>query len=55
MAIPTIESRASNISPDKENCIRVLTESLTSWFKPIMIFVEYVGVNMGIQGPAIDY
>ena len=26
-----------------------LSESLTSWFKPIKIFVEYVGVIMGIQ------
>ena len=43
MKIPTIESRASNILVDKGNyvcCHKV---------RPIKIFVEYVGANMGIQ------
>ena len=40
--IPTIESRASNIPMDKGNyvcCHKV---------RPIKMFVEYVGANMGI-------
>ena len=47
MKIPTIESRASNISMDKGNyacCHKV---------RPIKIFVEYVGPNMGIQVPLL--
>ena len=43
MNIPTIESWASNIPIDKGNyvcCHKV---------RPIKIFVEYVGANMGIQ------
>ena len=47
MKIPTIESRASNIPMDKENyvcCDKV---------RPIKIFVEYVGANMGIQVPLL--
>ena len=42
MKIPTIESQASNIPIDKGNyvcCHKV---------RPIKIFVEYVGTNMGI-------
>ena len=42
MKIPMIESRASNIPTDKGNyvcCHKV---------RPIKIFVEYVGTNMGI-------
>ena len=47
MKIPTIEYRASNISIDKGNyvcCHKV---------RPIKIFVEYVGANMGIQVPLL--
>ena len=47
MKIPTIESRASNIPIDKGNymcCHKV---------RPIKIFVEYVGANMGIQVPLL--
>ena len=43
MKIPMIEFRASNIPMDKGNyvsCHKV---------RPIKIFVEYVGANMGIQ------
>ena len=43
MKIPTIGSRASNIPIEKGNyvcCHKV---------RPIKIFVEYVGANMGIQ------
>ena len=43
MKIPTIESRASNTPINKGNyvcCHKV---------RPIKIFVEYVGANMGIQ------
>ena len=42
MKIPTIESQASNIPVDKGNyvcCHKV---------RPIKIFIEYVGANMGI-------
>ena len=45
MKIPTIKSWASNIPMDKGNyvcCHKV---------RPIKIFVEYVGANMGIQLP----
>ena len=45
--IPTIESRASNIPMDKGNyvcCHKV---------RPIKIFVEYVGDNMGIRVPVL--
>ena len=47
MEIPTIESRASNIPTDKGNnvcCYAV---------RPIKIFVEHVGANMGIQVPLL--
>ena len=47
MKIPTIESRASNILTDKGNyvcCHKV---------RPIKIFIEYVGANMGIQVPLL--
>ena len=47
MKIPTIESHASNIPMDKGNyvcCHKV---------RPINIFVEYVGANMGIQLPLL--
>ena len=43
--IPMIEYRASNMPIDKGNyvcCHKV---------RPIKIFVEYVGANMGIQVP----
>ena len=43
MKIPTIESRASNIPMDKGNYIRCQK------VRPIKIFVQYVGANMGIQ------
>ena len=44
MEIPTIESRASNI---------LMTTGITYVdiaVRPIKIFVEYVGTNMGIEG-----
>ena len=41
--IPTIESRASNILMTKGITYVVIT------VRPINIFVEYVGTNMGIQ------
>ena len=47
MKIPTIKSRASNIPMDKGNyvcCHKV---------RPIKIFIEYVGANMGIQVPLL--
>ena len=47
MKILKIESRASNIPTDKGNyecCHKV---------RPIKIFVEYVGTNMGIQVPLL--
>ena len=47
MKIPTIEPWASNIPIDKGNyvcCHRV---------RPIKIFIEYVGTNMGIQVPLL--
>ena len=47
MKIPTIESRANNIPMGKGNyvcCHKV---------RPIKIFVEYVGTNMGIQVPLL--
>ena len=43
MKIPTIESRASNIPIDKGNYDVVIM------VRPIKIFVEYVGANIGIQ------
>ena len=54
MVIPTIKSRASKISRDKGmeyGIVRILGIVV----QPIMIFAEYVGVIMGIHGPAIDY
>ena len=45
--IPTIESRASNIPMTKGIAYVVIT------VKPIKIFVEYVGANMGIQVPVL--
>ena len=47
MKIPMIESRASNILMDKEITYVVIT------VRPIKIFVEYVGANMGIQVPLL--
>ena len=47
MKIPTIESRASNI---------LMTKGITYvviMVRPIKIFVEYVGANMGIQVPLL--
>ena len=47
MKIPTIESRASNIT---------MTKGITYVdiaVRPIKIFVEYVGTNMGIQVPLL--
>ena len=47
MRIPTIESRASNILVTKGIMYVVIT------VRPIKIFVEYVGTNMGIQVPLL--
>ena len=47
MKIPTIKSRASNISVTKGITYIVITVG------PIKIFVEYVGANMGIQVPLL--
>ena len=47
MEIPTIESRASNIPQTKGIAYVVIT------VRPIKIFVEYVGTNMGIQVPLL--
>ena len=47
MMIPTIESRASNIPMTKGITYVVIT------VRPIMIFIEYVGANMSIQGPLL--
>ena len=47
MKILMIESRASNIPTDKGNyvcCHKV---------RPIKIFIDYVGTNMGIQVPLL--
>ena len=43
MKIPIIESRASNIPIDKGNYVSCHK------IRPIKIFVEYVGTNMGIK------
>ena len=43
MEIPTIESRASNRPTDKGNYV------CCHKIRPIKIFVEYVGTNMGIK------
>ena len=53
MEIPTIESRASNISKDKGNGIR---DYMNPWHRGSTdkIFVEYVGSNMEIQVPLLD-
>ena len=45
--IPMIESRASNIPMDKGNYV------CCHMVRPIKIFVEYVGANMGIQVPLL--
>ena len=47
MMIPTIESRASNIPMTKGITYVVIA------VRPIKIFVEYVGTNMGIQVPLL--
>ena len=47
MWIPTIDSRASNISMTKGIMYVVITVRL------IKIFIEYVGANMGIQVPLL--
>ena len=47
MKIPTIESRASNIPMTKGITYVVIT------VRPIKIFVEYVGANMGTQVPLL--
>ena len=47
MGIPTIESRTSNISPDK-GIAHGIDWILDIVVQPIKIFVEYVGVNMRI-------
>ena len=47
MKIPTIESQASNIPIDKGNYVCCHNA------RPIKIFVEYVGANMGIQVPLL--
>ena len=50
--VPTIESRASKISRDKENIYMGLIES---WHRGSsdMIIDECVGVNMGFQTPLL--
>ena len=47
MKIPRIESWASNIPMDKGNYV------CCHEVRPIKIFVEYVGANMGIQVPLL--
>ena len=47
MKIPKIESRASNIPMKKGIMFVVIT------VRPIKIFIEYVGANMGIQVPLL--
>ena len=47
MQIPMIESRASNIPTNKGNYV------CYHKVRPIKIFVEYVGTNMGIQVPLL--
>ena len=47
MEIRTIESRASNIPMTKRITYVVIT------VRPIKIFIEYVGANMGIQVPLL--
>ena len=47
MEIPTIESRASNITTTKGIRYVVIT------VPPIKIFVEYVGANMSIHVPLL--
>ena len=47
MEIPTIESQACNIPMTKGITYVVIT------VRPIKIFVEYVGANMGIQVPLL--
>ena len=47
MKIPTIESQASNIPTNKGNYV------CCHKIRPIKIFVEYVGTNMGIQVPLL--
>ena len=47
MMIPTIESRAGNIPMTKGITYVVIT------VRPIKIFVEYVGANMGIPVPLL--
>ena len=47
MKIPMIESRVSNIPMDKGNYVCCHT------VRPIKIFIEYVGANMGIQVPLL--
>ena len=52
LEIPTIESRASNISPDKGNCIRDCLNPRHRGSSDEII-VERVGANMGIQIPLL--
>ena len=47
MKIPAIESRVSNIPMTKGITYVVIT------IRPIKIFIEYVGTNMGIQVPLL--
>ena len=47
MLIPTIESQASNIPVIKGMTYVVIK------VRPIKIFIEYVGTNMGIQVPLL--
>ena len=47
MVIPTIESRASNIPMTKGTMYVVIT------VRSIKIFIQFVGVNMGIQVPLL--
>ena len=52
IGIPTIESRASNISIDKGNCIRGCLNPRHRGSSDEII-VEHVGANMGIQIPLL--
>ena len=52
IGIPTIESRASNISIDKGNCIRGCLNPRHRGSSDEII-EEYVGANMGIQIPLL--
>ena len=52
IGIPTIDSRASNIPIDKENCIRGCLNPRHRGSSDEII-MEHVGANMGIQIPLL--